>query len=177
MLKEILEILMTLFFILILVAMLVGVIGTIIAAFLERDEEEGNEEKVSNWNRIKIMVLEIANKLSYMEELATIISKTEIANSKDKTLCKKWIIDVYYDLNRQLIIYINDVFTRVKINYASELIYYGFYQYVFDSANEIKEAIFYYLDTDGTESVDICDYHNDEMLGDIIREINRHIKK
>ena len=176
MLKAILEISMTLFLILMLILMLVGVIGITITAFSERDEDEGDEEKMNDWNEIKIIVLEIANKFSYMEELANIILKTKIVDSRDKSLYKKWIIDAHYELNHQLTIYINYVFTRMRINCAMELIYYGFYQYVFDSANEIKKAVFYYLDTDGTEIVDISDYHNDEMLGDIICEINHHIK-
>ena len=58
---------------------------------------------MNDWHGTKAIILDIANKLSYMEELATAISKTEITNSKDRILCKKWIIDANYDLNQKLI--------------------------------------------------------------------------
>ena len=74
MLKAILEISMTLFLILMLILMLVGVIGITITAFSERDEDEGDEEKMNGWYWVKTMILDIANKLSYMEELAIVIS-------------------------------------------------------------------------------------------------------
>lgn len=137
---------------------------------------ERRKKKMNDWYWTKATILNIANKLSYMEELATIISKTEIANSKDKTLCKKWIIDVCYDLNRQLIMYMDDVLMRMGINRTSKSIYYDFYRYVFDSANELKEIVFHYLDTGETEIVNIHYRQNDELLNDIIRETNRHIK-
>ncbi len=131
---------------------------------------------MNDWYWVKITILKIANQFSYLEEVVITILNNGIADSEDRILCKKWVIDEYYDLNHQLIMYIENVLTRMGINHTSKSIYYDFYRYVFDSANELKEAVFHYLDTGETEIVNIHYRQNDELLNDIIRETDRHIK-
>lgn len=131
---------------------------------------------MNDWYWVKITILKIANQFSYLEEVVITILNNGIADSEDRILCKKWVIDEYYDLNHQLIMYIENVLTRMGINHTSKSIYYDFYRYVFDSANELKEAVFHYLDTGEIEIVNIHYRQNDELLNDIIRETDRHIK-
>ncbi len=133
------------------------------------------KQNMEDWIEIQNLIKDMANTVSYMIEIADIISKNKDLNSTKIYEYKKQMIDIFYTLNNKSLMYMSAL-KRIGINETNDPIYFKFYQEVFNRAYQIKKDLFEYLDSQGTKKVCI-DFKDNGLLDSIICEADYHIKE
>lgn len=132
------------------------------------------KQNMEDWIEIQNLIKDMANTVSYMIEIADIISKNKDLNSTKIYEYKKQMIDIFYTLNNKSLMYMSAL-KRLGINKTNDPIYFNFNQEVLNIACKVKKELFEYLD--GQVANEICiQFKDNGMLDLVICETDKHIK-
>lgn len=124
---------------------------------------------------LQVMIKDIANTYSYMTEIAIAMTKNKRVDEDKIYEYKKQIIDIHYELNYKLLIYMG-MLKKLDILYTHDSAFLDFYKTIFDKAEKNKQAVFAYLDGKGLNEVHIVQDNDSELLNCVIRLTEENIK-